>query len=75
MNYSDDHRLNFRKQHIENERKPVPSNVAGTKLHTTTTPKIEGTKGNEVKVSNSTRKESGSSSNNIATPVKGSKRN
>jgi hypothetical protein len=75
MDYSNDPRLNFRKQHIENERKPVPSNVARSVGNNSSIPKVEGTKGIEIKTSNPTLSKPISKPNAVATSLKGSKRN
>lgn len=74
--YSNDPRLTYRIKHIQtqHERKPVSSNVAGTKPHTTTTTKVEGTKGVETKVGDSTRSKPGGKPTSTTTSPKGSKR-
>lgn len=73
--YSNDPRLNFRKQHIENERKPVPTSVARTVANKDTVPKAQGVKGVKDQTGDSTRREFGGKPNTTTTSSKGSKRN
>jgi hypothetical protein len=73
--YSNDPRLTYRIKYIQNERKPVSTNMAGSVPNKTSIPKVEGTKGTEAKVSNPTLSKPGSKPSATTTPPKGSKRN
>ena len=74
MNYIEDHRINFRKEYIQNEsqRKPISPTVASKSGNTKTNKETSGVKNNPVGTSKSSGEKSGNKPSTTSTTPKGS---